>query len=289
MQFNIKHAELSDGIELEYVEQGDASGIPVIFLHGITDSWRSFELLLPHLPESIRAFAVTQRGHGDSDRPARGYLPQDFAADVAKFMDAVGLAAAIIVGHSMGSFVTQRFAIDYPERASSIALIGSFVNCLSNETVKDFAKNDVSKLADPIPSQFVREFQESTFAQPIPAPFLETVVQESLKVPARVWKEAFEGIIGTDFSDKLGKISAPTLILWGDRDLYFPRGDQETLAANIADSELLVYSGIGHTPHWEIPEITAADLVSFVESQQNRKAMNDVFRKAKRTSSASLA
>jgi alpha-beta hydrolase superfamily lysophospholipase len=58
-----------------------AAGVPVILLHGITDSWRSFEPVLPHLPASIRAFALSQRGHGDSERPAAGYHPRDFAAD----------------------------------------------------------------------------------------------------------------------------------------------------------------------------------------------------------------
>ena len=62
-------AELPDGLRLPYVERGDPAGIPVVFLHGITDSWRSFQLVLPHLPPSIRALALTQRGHGDASRP----------------------------------------------------------------------------------------------------------------------------------------------------------------------------------------------------------------------------
>ncbi len=48
-------------------------GTPVVFLHGITDSLRSFELAFPHLPRSIHAIAVTQRGHGDAGRPTTGY------------------------------------------------------------------------------------------------------------------------------------------------------------------------------------------------------------------------
>ena len=66
-----KLVSLSTGVRIEYVEQGnaEADGVPVIFLHGVTDSWRSFERVLPLLPPSIHAFALSQRGHGDSSRP----------------------------------------------------------------------------------------------------------------------------------------------------------------------------------------------------------------------------
>ena len=80
---------LATGVTLEYVERGDPNGTPVIFLHGVTDSWRSFEHVLPHLPPSIRAIAITQRGHGDSKPARQGYAYGDIAADVAAFMDAL--------------------------------------------------------------------------------------------------------------------------------------------------------------------------------------------------------
>lgn len=101
---------------LQYVEHGDPAGTPVLLLHGVTDSWRSFETVLPHLPASIRAFAVTQRGHGDASRPPAGYRYADFAADLVALMDVLGLESALVSGHSMGRAIAQRFAIDYPER-----------------------------------------------------------------------------------------------------------------------------------------------------------------------------
>src|SRR5512134_1726307 len=110
MTLVIKTAELPANVRLPYVEQGDESGVPVVMLHGVTDSWHSFELVLPRLPESIRAFALTQRGHGDASRPDSGYRYTDLAADVAAFMDVHQLKSAVVVGHSMGSSVAQRFA-----------------------------------------------------------------------------------------------------------------------------------------------------------------------------------
>ncbi len=104
-ELQMKSVDLSTGVTLPYVEHGDPTGTPVLLLHGYTDSWRSWQLVLSYLPDSIHAFALTQRGHGDADRPESGYRPQDFAADVAAFMETLGIGDAVIAGASMGSIV----------------------------------------------------------------------------------------------------------------------------------------------------------------------------------------
>ncbi len=268
----VKSVQLPGRVRLEYVEQGDPAGVPVVMLHGVTDSWHSFEPVLPHLPDSIRAFALTQRGHGDADRPASGYRTRDFAADVAGFADALGLGSVVIVGHSMGSTNAKRFAIDYPGRTRGLVLVGAFASYRSNPTLVEFWESAVSTLTDPIAPGFAREFQESTLARPVPAAFLDTVVRESLKVPARVWRAAFAELFEDDFAAELGKIAAPSLVLWGDRDGFARRADQEVLVAGIAGSRLEIYEGTGHALHWEEPERFAAELTAFVEDLAGRDA-----------------
>jgi pimeloyl-ACP methyl ester carboxylesterase len=263
-QQTVHSIDLPTGVRLEYAEQGDEQGAPVVFLHGITDSWRTYQPLLAQLPPSIHVFALTQRGHGDSSRPEFGYEPKDFAADVADFLDAEGVAKVVIVGHSMGSFVAQRFAIDYPQKTAGVVLIGSFAGFGDNPAVQEFYESGVATLRDPIDREFVHEFQASCAARPIPSGFLDQVVDESLKTPARVWKAAFTGLIDKDHTPELGKIKAPTLIVFGDQDVFVPRGDQDVLSSGIAGSKLLIYEGTGHTPQWEEPERLARDIVEFV-------------------------
>ncbi len=265
MKFTIKSIQLPHRVKLEYVEHGDPNGVPVILLHGITDSWRSYELVLPHLPKSMRAFAISQRGHGNSERPASGYHPRDFAADVAAFMDALKIQRAIIVGHSMGSYVAQCFAMNYRERTRGLVLAGSFTTLQGDQGLQEFWDTGISKLEDPVDPNFALEFQKSTLALPIPENYLNTVVQESLKLPARIWKAAFKDLMATDLSSELGKIKAPTLIVWGDKDAYFLRDQQDALAARIANAKLVIYSGAGHALHWEEPQRFANDLKAFVE------------------------
>lgn len=100
MTTQIQNVEHPKGLRFQFVEQGEPTGIPILLLHGTSDSWHSFETVLPHLPPSIRAIALTQRGHGDSSRPPDGYQTDDFVTDVAALMDALGIEAAFVAGHS---------------------------------------------------------------------------------------------------------------------------------------------------------------------------------------------
>lgn len=266
MAFIEKFVTTRSGLRFPYIEQGDAAGTPVIFLHGVTDSHRSWELVFPYLDPKLRAIALTQRGHGDASKPDAGYSSSDLAGDLAEVMDALEIPAAVIVGHSMGSFAAQRFAIEYPDRIAGLVLVGSFATCADNEGVKQFVAEAVDPLTDPIPAEFAAEFQTSTFFKPISGEFVAQAIAESLKAPARVWKAACHSMIETDHLPLLERIKARTLLIWGDKDAYFGIDEQERLLAGIAGSWLEVYEGIGHAPHWEAPERTAEDIEKFVKS-----------------------
>src|SRR5262249_46116675 len=164
----VRSVKLATGVRLQYVERGDPSGLPMLLLHGVTDSWRSFEPVLPHLSRDIRALALTQRGHGDSERPPQGYRARDFAADIAAFGDALGPGPAGGAGHSMGSTNAQCFALDWPQRTRGLVLVASFGGYRNNPAVTELWESGVSRLADPIDPAFIREFQQGTVAGPVP-------------------------------------------------------------------------------------------------------------------------
>jgi pimeloyl-ACP methyl ester carboxylesterase len=269
MTLVIKSVELPNRVKLPYVEQGDPSGTPVLLLHGYADSWHSFELVLPHLPDFIRVFALTQRGHGDASRPAAGYRSIDFATDLVAFMDALDLGAAVIAGGSSGGFVARRIAIDHPERTLGLVLMGSPLTLRDKPSVLELWDSTVSKLTDPIDHGFVRDFAESSLALPVPQVFLDTMVQENLKVPALVWKATFEGLLEDNSYSELDKIKVPTLIIWGDQDAIIDRSDQEVLTTAITGARLVVYPDAGHALYWEKPDRIASDLVTFIEDLGN--------------------
>ena len=266
MKFDVITVELPNQVRLQYVAQGDSSGFPLILLHGYVDSWHSFERVLPYLPKSIRTFALTQRGHGDASRPVTGYHIRDFATDLAEFMDMLGLKTAIIAGGSSGGIIARRYAIDHPNRTLGLILAGSPLTLRDKPGVLELRDSTISKLEDPIDPGFVRGFTMSQLAQQVPQAFLKTMLRENLKVPARVWKATLKGLLEDDSSEELNKIKAPTLIVWGDKDMVIPRSDQETLRERIVDSRLVVYPGAGHALYWEQPAQFASDIVAFIEN-----------------------
>jgi non-heme chloroperoxidase len=101
---------VATGPMLHYAEQGDPGGEALLFIHGWPDSWFSFSRVLPLLPTAYHAYAIDLRGFGDSERPADSYTIDQFATDVVAFMDAVGIARATLIGHSMGTFIARRVA-----------------------------------------------------------------------------------------------------------------------------------------------------------------------------------
>ena len=258
--------ELATGVTLNYLEQGDPQGEPVILLHGYTDSWHSFALILPHFSQEYHVFALDQRGHGDSSKTADSYAMNDFATDVIAFMDAKGIAQATMVGHSMGSLIAQLVAIHHPERVARLVLIDSTNNAGNAALVE--LNTLVQTMVDPIDPAFVREFQVSTLYGAAPASFMEKVIAESLKAPARLWRQALASIIEHNTTADLGKIQAPTLLFWGNQDSLFLRSEQAVLQQLIPKTTLLIYEETGHALHWEQPEHFAADFEQFLRATQ---------------------
>jgi non-heme chloroperoxidase len=252
----------SPTVRLPYAEHGDPDGIPVVMLHGISDTWRSFEPVFEHLPAEIHAYALTLRGHGDAPRPAGGYDAAQLAADVAAFMNGVGIERTIVVGHSMGTIVATRLAIDAPERVAGLVLAGGRPTFRTPDLAELY--EDVEAFGDTLDPAWVRAFQESTIARPVADGLIETATQESLKMPPWVWQALVEPTMRADHSGLLGSISAPTLLVCGELDEIAPPAEQHGFLDAIADARLVVHEGGGHAVHWEDPAAFARDVAGFV-------------------------
>jgi non-heme chloroperoxidase len=114
-----------------------------------------------------------------------GYTITGFAADLVALLDALDIQRAVLVGHSYGTFVARRAAIEVPERVVALALIGRGAS--TKITGADALQAALRELPDPIPEPFAREFQSSTVYHPLPADFFDRIIEASLKIPPRLW------------------------------------------------------------------------------------------------------
>lgn len=258
---------LPGGVTLAYVELGAPSGEPVIFLHGYTDTARSFYPTALHLAEAEpgwRILVVDQRGHGDTSMPPAEtcaaapescFRPIDMADDVVAFMDALGLEQAAVVGHSMGSFVAQELALTYPERVERMVLIGTGVRLAGNVVLQQYVLDEpvegswkagfvadglefpgdvytrVPAEGDPAAEAWI---SSSWVVEPAADPaFLAAVVPETAATRMGTWIGAARALLATDHAARLEDLAVPTMILWATQDVIFSAAEQDELLARL--------------------------------------------------------
>lgn len=265
----VREVHVATGVTLRYLEQGDPAGRTILLLHPWGESLRCFDRLIAFLPPSVRVLSLDQRGHGGATKPAGGYELASFAADVEAFMDTVDLAAAVLVGSSSGGYVAQQVAVDSPSRVTGLVLVGS---PRSLHGRPPFAAQ-VERLTDPVDPAWVRE-SLTWFPRfrDVPNWYIEDRVQDGLRLPAHVWRDTLTGLVTALAPPEVGTITAPTLIIWGDRDALLRGEDQRQLAAAIPGSHLVVYQDTGHLVLWEQPDRVATDLTAFVEGLETAAA-----------------
>jgi non-heme chloroperoxidase len=254
---------LSTGVSLEYVEQGNPAGTTIIFLHGFPDSYHSFDKILNQLPKQIHAIALSQRGHGNSSKPLSSYKLSHFAEDVASFIKEKKLGPVVVAGHSLGGLIAQQFALDFPHLVKGIVIISSEAALHDNPGFPELV-SEIDNLTDPVPYGFVSEFQYSTVFKPVDSNSMKLYIEETLKVPAYVWKQVAHAFMEVDYTTFIQNLNIPCLIVWGDKDAMCPKKDQLILASLIKNSRFIIYKDTGHGLHWEEPQKFTKDLLEFM-------------------------
>ena len=114
----------SDGTRLHYLDWG-GSGPAMVFLAGMASSAFIFDGFAPRFTDRFRVVGLTRRGHGDSDHPDDGYDAPTLIEDLRRFMDALGIREAILVGHSMANVELCGFCASYPRRVLKLVFLDS--------------------------------------------------------------------------------------------------------------------------------------------------------------------
>jgi non-heme chloroperoxidase len=250
---------LANGVRLHYAQQGPVAGPAIILLHGYSDSSLSFGRVMPLMSPHLRVIAPDLRGHGDSDRPHSGYRIDDLAGDIVQLMDALQVPSAVIVGHSMGTFVARRVNEIAPQRVTRLVLVGGAI-VAGNQAVMGL-QAAVNALTDPVDESFVSEFQMSTVSVPVPAAFMRAAIANSRRMPARIWQSLMKGMLEFRAVDR--KPAVPALVLGGRLDAVFSADEQLALARSFPNGELRLIDGVGHSLHWELPGVFVSALRRF--------------------------
>lgn len=194
-----------------YVTAGDPSKPTLVLLHGFTDSWRSFDAILPLLQENFHLIAFNQRGHGDTGSDFRNFEIEDFVVDAISFVGQLTNLPVHLLGHSLGSIIAQRVAAAQPELVDRLILIGATDTAAGNPALAELHAA-LTELTEAVPPGFAHEFQSSTVYSGLDSEQLGRYVAESQRVPLNVWR-AVARSLGADDKVVTPEISAETLIL----------------------------------------------------------------------------
>ncbi|WP_043697865.1 acetoin dehydrogenase dihydrolipoyllysine-residue acetyltransferase subunit [Tepidimonas taiwanensis] len=113
------------GIRVRHARRGPEAGTPVLFIHGFGGDLGNWLFNLDAIAETLPVIALDLPGHGQSDPKLPGTTLTDLAGFVARFLDAIGVPRAHVVGHSMGGAIAARLALEAPQRVASLMLVNS--------------------------------------------------------------------------------------------------------------------------------------------------------------------
>jgi pimeloyl-ACP methyl ester carboxylesterase len=269
-----------DGSKLHYVDHGGPEeGDPMVLVHGLGGSHVNWHSVAPSLAKRRRVFALDLPGFGRSS-PRVSDTPLESNADlIARFVEVVAKAPAILVGNSMGGLLSMMVAARSPARVRSLVLVDAALPPargvkLDREVAMVFAMYMVPRLGEWVmrsraakmsAEQLVRETMKVCCAEPdkIPADVIEAHVAIAEERRVMAWAhDAFlhsaRAIVKSVLAPwKLQRIAdrvtAPVLVVHGERDRLVPLGAARA-ASERRRWKLVVFENVGHVPQLEVPE-----------------------------------
>lgn len=263
------------------------SGPPLLLLHGWPEFWLTWEPVMTRLADRFRLIAPDLRGFGESDKPDGPFGPEDHAREMLGLLDALALERVGVVGHDVGGAVMQPLARSAPARLTGLLFF-------------DFVYPGIgARMAAP---DRLNEIWYQSFNQMAFAPVLVGATRETCCAYIghflRHWahrKDAFDDVLDL-FIDNflrpgnlvggfahyraahagrlaimkgeapaLPPIDVPTCVRWAEHDPLFPYAWTDRLGETFSDLDLAPFSGVGHFPHREDPDRTAAEIAAFFE------------------------
>jgi pimeloyl-ACP methyl ester carboxylesterase/putative sterol carrier protein len=274
---DLKHVEIRAGnLVLSAFDVGE--GPPVVLLHGLGGTKLSWMPLLQPLAERYRVVAPDLPGHGESGKPRASYGPRFYAGVVRRLLDEVGAGQAVLVGNSLGGRVALEVAVRAPGRVLGLILLSPAVAGLPfpyYARLLRLVPTELGALPVLMRRRLVHRGISQLFGQPgrLPRNAYTAGVDEFIRVyrsgRARVALLAsIRGLMrdrSDRFWDSVRQVGAPTLILHGERDRLVPIRLGQVLASSMPRAELVVLPDVGHVPQFEVPEMTAGLVRSFLD------------------------
>lgn len=263
---------VTHGIELYYETQG--TGTPLVLLAGLGYPGWQWHRMAPLLASHCQVIVPDNRGVGRSSKPPGPYTAAMLAADTVGLLDALDIDQAAILGHSMGGFIAQALALEYPQRVGKLILAATNfggprhtpITPAAMAVLTDTTGDPLARLRNGIVISTAPGFAEAHpkliadwLAWRTTNPIDPTGYQAQLAIGLGLLREE------ACFEHKLSAVTAPTLILFGAHDAVVPPANAELLAQQIPHSRVHILPDAGHFFPLETPAEAAEVVVAFIK------------------------
>jgi 3-oxoadipate enol-lactonase len=253
---------MADTVTLHYSESG--TGTPVVLLHGFPLSSETWRAQRAGLGDRWRVITPDLRGHGKSPAPDGAYSVEAMARDLLAFLDSLRIPKAVIMGHSMGGYVTLAAAKIAPERFLALGLIASQAAADTDEARQGRLKL-VEKVRVEGSAAVAAALIPRLFAPGADAKIVEAARQMILNTPRAGMIGTLQAMAARENTEAvLAKTRVPVLLLAGEHDQIIPLAKSQSLAAAVPGTTLAVIEKAGHMPMLEEPERTTAAIGEFL-------------------------
>lgn len=271
-----RYMDLGGGVRVHYRDEGRREGPTLVLVHGYSASLHAWEPWVRSLAADYRVISLDLPGHGLT-RTDQGYLAgrEGYGAVVDSVTRRLGVERFTLAGNSMGGGVAWEYAIDHPQRVEGLVLVDAagwpreggggvlIFKILRHPWGRALLKNTDTQA-------LVRQGLKSAYVdQSLVTPELVDRYVELARAPGH--RDILLGLQSGPRRDAspqlLSKISAPTLVMFGQKDTVIPASDGDRFAAAIPGSTLILYPDVGHVPMEQIPDRSAQDLKTWLKAK----------------------
>ncbi|MCB9257112.1 MAG: alpha/beta hydrolase [Chitinophagales bacterium] len=261
-----------NGLNVHYKKKGE--GMPIILIHGTSSSLHTWEKWENILSKKYTTYSIDMQGGGLTSPPAdNDYSIQAYLNLIDAFVEKLEIDSFYLAGNSLGGHTAWAYAAKaaHADRVKKLILVDPSGFFLANREKPlvfqmaqiDFLFNNIEKInTGPFVGKSLREvYYNDDLVTPELIERYTDLGQRAGNRKAFFYKvrQIEKGDV-----DDLKKITCPTLILWGENDIWIPLELASIFQDNIPNSELIVYSECGHVPMEEKAEESAQDVLNFL-------------------------
>ncbi|MGE5249235.1 MAG: alpha/beta fold hydrolase [Bacteroidota bacterium] len=240
------------GAQITYSRSG--KGTPLVLIHGYPLDSSTWDKVVPLLEDSFDVIVPDLRGFGGSSSDTENYGMAEFAADLARLLDELGIDEAVLAGHSMGGYVALAFARDYPARVRGLGLVSTQAAADTPErkegryqSAEEVMKNGVGSVAESMPPKFSVDPGMQSFVHDVIGRQAPAGVAAALRAMAE----------RPDSTELLKTFEMPVVIVHGEADALIPIDRGREVQDIVMQARMFPLKDVGHLPMMEAPEETA--------------------------------